>query len=223
MFCTRCGASFPDNSTFCPSCGSPVQRPPAAPAPFGTPAVPPPPVPPVAPAPWGGSGMPVAPVSLDYASWGSRVIGYLIDNLIVLVVVIPLAIVAGMLGAGAAAVDSLSRFGGNIMGSSCCCILLLFPIVQIAFGIYNRIYLVAQRGYSIGQGVAKIKTVDGYGNLLPSSTLWLRLLVQVLLGMVPVVGILDLLWPLWDERRQTLHDKAVNSYVINWPQAVAMP
>jgi len=37
------------------------------------------------------------------------------------------------------------------------------------------------------------------------------------------VGILDLLWPLWDQWKQTLHDKVVNSYVINFPQAVAMP
>ncbi|HZU26575.1 MAG TPA: RDD family protein [Bryobacteraceae bacterium] len=167
--------------------------------------------------------MAVPPMSLDYASWGSRVVGYLIDNLIVLAVAIPIALVAGVLGTGAAAVGSLSRFGGNAFGSSCCCVLLLFPIIQIAFGIYNRIYLVAQRGYSIGQGVAKIKVVDAFGNLLPSSTLWLRLLVQVLLGFVPIVGILDLLWPLWDDRKQTLHDKAVSSYVINWPQAVAMP
>ena len=26
--------------------------------------------------------------------------------------------------------------------------------------------------------------------------------------------LLDLLWPLWDERNQTLHDKIVSSYVI---------
>jgi uncharacterized RDD family membrane protein YckC len=26
--------------------------------------------------------------------------------------------------------------------------------------------------------------------------------------------LLDLLWPLWDERNQTLHDKIVKSYVV---------
>jgi uncharacterized RDD family membrane protein YckC len=29
-----------------------------------------------------------------------------------------------------------------------------------------------------------------------------------------VGGLLDLLWPLWDEQRQTLHDKAVGSFVV---------
>jgi uncharacterized RDD family membrane protein YckC len=43
----------------------------------------------------------------------------------------------------------------------------------------------------------------------------LRLLCTVGLGFVPVVGgALDLLWPLWDPQRQTLHDKAVGTFVI---------
>jgi len=219
VFCTRCGASIADNSVFCPSCGATVQRPPSA----AQPVAGPPPIagtPPVPPAPYGFTSVPVAP--LPYASWGSRVLAYIIDMLIVLVLVIPLALIAGIMGMGGAMFHSLAPLG-HVFGSGCCCALALFPVVQIAFGIYNRIYLPSIRGYSIGQGVAKIKLVDAFGNLLPQSTLWLRLLVQVLLGMVPVVGWLDLLWPLWDERRQTLHDKAVNSYVIDFPPAVAMP
>lgn len=224
MFCTRCGASIADTSVFCPSCGATVQRPPgAAPAVSGPSGPAFPAGQPVAPAPYGGSGMAVPPMSMSYASWGSRVLAYIIDNLIVLVLVIPIALIAGALGMGAAVLNPISHTGGNLFGSTCCCVLLLFPLLQIGFGIYNRIYLIAQRGYSIGMGVAKIKIVDAAGNLLPQGTCWLRLLVQVLLGMVPVVGILDLLWPLWDQWKQTLHDKVVNSYAINFPQAVAMP
>ena len=60
-----------------------------------------------------------------------------------------------------------------------------------------------------------MKVVDGNGNLLSMGTAFIRLLAQVALNFVPVVGpLLDLLWPLWDERRQTLHDKAVGSYVL---------
>jgi uncharacterized RDD family membrane protein YckC len=61
--------------------------------------------------------------------------------------------------------------------------------------------------------------VDARGNLLSMGTLVIRLIVQALLGMIPIVGILDLLWPLWDVPRQTLHDKAVGSFVINNPAA----
>jgi len=214
---------------FCPSCGSGVQRPAGAPPAAFPPAptpVPPPlfaPVAPAAPVAYASPGTVGPSVPLDCASWGSRVLAYIIDNLIVLVLVIPLALLAGALGVGASALSSVSNAGGNVMASSCCCVLALFPVLQIGFGIYNRVFLIARRGYSIGMGVAKIKVVDPWGNLLPQSTCWLRLLVQVLLGMVPVVGILDLLWPLWDQWKQTLHDKVVNSYVINFPQAVAMP
>src|SRR5579884_2113690 len=98
MFCTRCGASIADNSVFCPSCGAPAQRASSAPQQ----ATPPPLTPPT---PYAGAGMPTPPIALAYASWGSRVVAYIIDNLIVLVLVIPLALIAGALGMGAAVLN----------------------------------------------------------------------------------------------------------------------
>jgi hypothetical protein len=50
------------------------------------------------------------------------------------------------------------------------------------------------------------------------STAFIRLLAQAGMGFVPFLPLLDLLWPLWDDHRQTLHDKAVGCYVINNPQ-----
>jgi uncharacterized RDD family membrane protein YckC len=87
-------------------------------------------------------------------------------------------------------------------------------------GLFNSVYLVAQRGFSIGQGIVKIKVVDSNGQLLTQVTAFIRLLVRVALSFVPALPLLDLLWPLWDVRRQTLHDKAVNCYVINNPSGV---
>ena len=93
--------------------------------------------------------------------------------------------------------------------------IVLFPLATFLVGIYNSVYLIAQRGYSIGQGVVKVMVVDAAGNLLTTGAAWIRLLVRVAFGFVPFLPLLDLLWPLWDVRRQTLHDKAVNCYVIN--------
>ena len=60
-----------------------------------------------------------------------------------------------------------------------------------------------------------LKVVDINGNLLSTGTAFIRLIARVALGFVPMVGpLLDLLWPLWDDKRQTLHDKAVGSYVL---------
>jgi uncharacterized RDD family membrane protein YckC len=83
--------------------------------------------------------------------------------------------------------------------------------------LYNRVYLVSQRGYSIGQGVMKLKVIDAQGRLLSQGTALIRLVVQAALGFVPLLPVLDLLWPLWDPYRQTLHDKAVGCYVIYNP------
>jgi uncharacterized RDD family membrane protein YckC len=102
----------------------------------------------------------------------------------------------------------------------CCVMILLFPFATLAVGLFNSVYLVAQRGFSVGQGIVKIKVVDSNGNLLTQGTAFIRLLVRVALSFVPFLPLLDLLWPLWDERRQTLHDKAVNCYVINNPSGV---
>jgi len=96
-------------------------------------------------------------------------------------------------------------------------VLALVPPASLLVGLWNKAYLVSKRGCSVGQGVMKIKVVDAQGHLLTIGQAVLRLLAHVGLSFVPVVGLVDLLWPLWDERRQTLHDKAVGSYVITNP------
>ena len=201
MFCTSCGASIADGSKFCPICGSVLassgQQPPA-----------------VTPSPL----FPAAPVGrvMDYATWGSRAIGYLIDSLLVAPVLLILYFVLSGLLVGLASIGG--RDAGGAFGASCCVFIVLFPLASLAVGLYNRVYLIASRGYSIGQGVVKIKVVDANGALLTQGTALIRLLAQVAMGFVPALPILDLLWPLWDDRRQTLHDKAVGCYVINNPQ-----
>jgi uncharacterized RDD family membrane protein YckC len=154
---------------------------------------------------------------MDYALWSTRVLGYLIDSLIVGGLVIVLLLVAGLgFGAFAGLGASLGREGLSGLGGLGCCMwsaLLLFA--SLAVGLYNKVYLVSTRGASIGQGIMHIKVVDAQGNLISQSNALIRLLVHIGLGFLPFGSIIDLLWPLWDDRRQTLHDKAVSCYVIN--------
>jgi len=150
-----------------------------------------------------------------YASWGNRVVGFLIDSLLIGVGMAILYFFA------AAMLASIAGLAGHGAGASMCCMFfLLFPVATLLVGLYNGVYLIAQRGYSIGQGVVHIKVVDASGNLLTQGTAFLRLVVRVALSLVPFLPALDMLWPLWDERGQTLHDKAVNCYVVNNPQGV---
>jgi len=202
MFCTSCGATISGGSKFCPSCGSVLTSQGASAQPL-----------PVTPSPL----FPTTPVgrTMDYATWGSRAIGYLIDTLLVAPVLLILYFVLSGLLVGLASIGG--RDAGGAFGASCCVFLVLFPLASLAVGLYNRVYLIASRGYSIGQGVVKIKVVDANGALLTQGTALIRLLAQVAMGFVPFLPLLDLFWPLWDDRRQTLHDKAVGCYVINNP------
>jgi uncharacterized RDD family membrane protein YckC len=152
---------------------------------------------------------------MDYATWADRAIGYLVDNILVVAAMFVLYLVLGSMLAAIAGLEGRGSAGGM-----CCLMILLFPLATLAVGLYNRVYLVSQRGSSVGQGVVKVKVVDGDGKLLSQGTAFLRLVVEAAFGFVPFLPLLDLLWPLWDDRRQTLHDKAVNCYVINNPQGV---
>jgi uncharacterized RDD family membrane protein YckC len=227
------------NRQMCPACrqasfaaasGSPS---PASPNPSFAPSSPSP-----GPSYTPGPAIPAAPlaqfatpVAGDYAVWANRVIGYLIDSIFVFIAMAILgfagsAIFGSAIGLGGLG-GGVNRYGQPDLGflqgigsMGCCCMLALLPVATIAVGLYNKVYLVSQRGFSIGQGVMKIKIVDAQGNKLTFGTALIRLLAQAGLSFIPFGGALDLLWPLWDAQRQTLHDKAVGSFAINNPSGV---
>ena len=202
MFCPNCGSSVADNIAFCPTCGArmsassgpgPVAATPAAAVPAGS-------YPPG--------------IVWNYATWGDRALGYIIDMLLIGV---GAAILYAILGGALAGLVSIGLHG--VGGAFCCVLLLTFPLAMLLVGLYNSVYLISLRGYSIGQGVVHVKVVDANGNLLTQGTALVRLLVRVLMAFIFVLHVVDMLWPLWDDRRQTLHDKAVNCYVIRNPQS----
>jgi uncharacterized RDD family membrane protein YckC len=203
-FCTTCGTQNQDSAQFCTGCGSALRvqlaTPPGQLSPVS--GVPPPTV------SYATAGPPLPP-GATYAEWADRVVGFLIDLVLVgagmgILYFLTIGLFATMAG-----------LGSGLAGGMCCVMILLFPISSLLVGLFNGVYLVAQRGASIGQGVMNLKVVDVNGNLLTTGTAFIRLIARVALGFLPFVGpLLDLLWPLWDEKKQTLHDKAVGSYVL---------
>jgi uncharacterized RDD family membrane protein YckC len=221
-FCYNCGAQADPVAAVCIKCGVALYG-----APGGIPAAPPAGYPGAAPggypgAPRAGFPTPLAapaympPMAMDFAPWATRVGGYLIDGVLIGVGMLVVWFVAGGLLAAIAGLGG--QAGASAAGGTCCLMIILFPVATLLVGLYNRVYLISQRGYSIGQGIVKVKVVDASGRLLSMGTAFVRLLAQAGMGFVPFLPLLDLLWPLWDERRQTLHDKAVGCYVINQPQ-----
>lgn len=159
---------------------------------------------------------------LIYGFWADRVLAALIDGLIALaaliVMYILLTILLGLLGAGIGGLSRVDQGAANVAAGLGCigCLLWLMlpPIAYGVVGIYNKVILVSRRGASIGQAWRKLRVVSTDGSKVPTSRLVLRLFVQMGFGLIPLLPLLDLLWPLWDEHRQTLHDKAVGTYVI---------
>src|SRR5262249_28217388 len=138
MYCPKCGAATSPGLAYCGTCGAALGGAPAAAPAAASPVY-------TVPA----YGAPVAQRAWDYATWGTRAIGYIIDFLLI--------------GAGMAilylilAALSVSMFhltgGEDVARGFCCMFIMLFPMATLFVGLYNSVYLIAQRGYSIGQGV----------------------------------------------------------------------
>lgn len=193
------------------------QAPPPGPPPGQTPG---PPTPPGGGAPYGGAGQPTDAQGRVLAHWWKRVVAALIDGVILTV---PSWIVLGILGAGFASnatcvtntttgTIDCSGGGGFIAG------MLISGLIIFLLGIAYTVYFNgSEKGQTVGKMVMKIQVRDeatggpiGYGK---AALRWIVTLVLGILCYIP--AIIDALFPLWDPKRQTIHDKAANSVVID--------
>ena len=210
-FCPNCGAA--SQGEFCGSCGTPTpsagatapQAPPSfqvsTSATFTAPVSPPPPSP--------------------YASWGRRVGGSLLDSLIFGVPA--LALIVGGIIVGFSTLDwycnSSSTSDGSSTTSTCHFVsgthwnglgtlLIVFGVlISIGYLIYVIFAIGGSRGATVGMRIVKIRCVR-YGLSLGRSA------ISWVFAAISLLHIVDNLWPLWDEKNQTLHDKVVNTVVL---------
>ncbi len=132
------------------------------------------------------------------ASWGERVVAFLLDGVVILAVYVVIWIVGAVLGAVS---DTL---GVLVVG-------LGYLVVAVyAFYIY---YMTGQRGASPGkrlQGLKVVKVADG--QVLGGGMGIVRALAHVVDQIICYIGYL---FPLWDPMRQTLADKIVGTVVLS--------
>lgn len=132
------------------------------------------------------------------ASYGSRVVAYLIDLAVVLVGLIVLVIVSLILG-------SISSSLGTI-------VLLLGYLGLIGVSIWNLIIRQGQTGQSIGKQQQNIKLVaDATGAPVGGGMAFIRYLLG---GVLTAPCWLDLWWPLVDQEKKRLTDKILNFSVV---------
>lgn len=230
--CPNCSTQNLDGVRFCVQCGTALAPPPESwrdtddtntprNSPYGTqqpgtggytpPYATPPPMPPPpsfsTPLPAMSYGTHGASSSgtMQLAEWLPRVGGALIDGVATVALYVVLLIPLGILG---------SVFGSDGGVFQALTTMLAF-FAYMGFIIFNDIYLRSTRGSTIGQGVLGLKTVTADNTPLPMGTAAVRFIVKFAIGLVPCIGaLLDNLWPLWDEKKQTLHDKAVGTFVV---------
>ncbi|MEW6153809.1 MAG: RDD family protein [Actinomycetota bacterium] len=169
----------------------------------GTTAYPPPPPPPTpspAPSPtWS---------SVTYGPWWKRAVAALIDWAVLSV---PSGILLTLAG-GTATVDPVTD---EIVVTNPGLLMAVWAVL-IAGSFAYYIVMEGSRGATVGKMAMGLRLQDadtgapiGYGLAFAR-----RLVAGVLWAMLFLPGVLNLLSPLWDRRRQTWHDKSVNAVVV---------
>lgn len=161
-----------------------------------------------------------APTRITFASWGRRVLGYLVDSLFGAVAGIPLFVGYWMLlGEIETTTD---QFGNQVVtdaadvSSTTVGVLVVGAVISLVFWVWNILIRQGRTGYSLGKTVVGIRLVSTTSvRPIGAGMSFLRQLAHFVDSMVCYLG---WLWPLWDSRNQTLADKIVGSAVIVQPQ-----
>jgi uncharacterized RDD family membrane protein YckC len=82
--------------------------------------------------------------------------------------------------------------------------------------IYASILLGVPRAQTVGMMALGTRVVDANtGGVIGFGRSIGRAAVYLILAITIIGGLIDILWPLWDSRNQTLHDKAIGSVLIH--------
>lgn len=133
-----------------------------------------------------------APAVVRYASWGSRVWASTLDAIFNILLLIPVGIVVGLTR------SDLANYAG-----------LLLSLVYFTLGHGGA------TGQTWGKRVAGIRVVHESGAPLGYVRAFMRWAVAIGLTILLIIpNLIDVLWPLWDSKKQALRDKAVGSVVV---------
>jgi uncharacterized RDD family membrane protein YckC len=150
------------------------------------------------------------------ASWGIRVGGYLIDAVIFLAVGAVLLVL--FRHSHAWQLHLMARRGARRRSISSLPIL----ITGVLWVLYGTFLIGSARGQTVGMMAVGVRAVRdesrgvlGYGRAFGRALVeGVFRLMELLFFLLGLVWVLDMLFPLWDARRQTLHDKVAGSVVL---------
>ena len=202
------GATPPAPDALPPYPGSPLPAYPSGPPTAYPPGYPPPGYPPPGGTYPGGSYPGIDPMfGSPYASWGYRLGGWLIDFVLIAIVsrVLAAPFTKNVKITGTRHFHLFANGGGWA--------LLIQTVIVL---VYGMLMIGSSRGQTVGMMAVGIRCVGGeheervsYGRALGRAAF-----ESLLAALLLVPWIIDMLWPLWDSRSQTLHDKVVGTVVL---------
>jgi len=161
---------------------------------------------------------PVAPGGAPLADFGTRLLAYLLDRVIVTaVVLVPTFVVTLLLVARI--LDSLPAGQqpdpAGLVGAS----LIIVGTILASTVVVQYFYLVTFQGHTgqtIGKRAMKIRVVSAVdGGAMDAAAARKRFLVEVGCSLIGPLVYLDGLWQLWDQPyRQCWHDKWARTVVV---------
>lgn len=178
------------------------------------------------PPPQGGPGYPAHSASVGalpkeaYTPWGTRVLAYIIDY-------IPYAIILGigwLLLIGTRETACITDTSEYDLGEFCATgastigqvSIALAGLIALAYVVWNLGYRQGTTGSSIGKSMMKFKIVSektgqpiGFGMSVVRELIYL-----VFAGLCGIIWLVAVLFPLWDEKRQTLVDKIISTIAV---------
>jgi uncharacterized RDD family membrane protein YckC len=161
---------------------------------------------------------------MQYAGFGSRLGAYLIDGVVITLMFVPaiIAIVAGPKKISTCSIDS----SGNVTigdpingicevpsGGTIAAAVLLGLVAAVGMFLYHAKLEGGPSGQTLGKKALGIKVVDATsgGPIGAGRAIGRFLFAALISGNLCYLGFL---WNIWDKRKQTWHDKVVNSVVI---------
>lgn len=164
---------------------------------------------------------PTGPAGLPLAEFGDRLLAYLLDSLIIAaIVLIPMAAGMVLLFSLVLSVDTTTPNTPDlafIFGAFAGFFVLIFVVQFVGTYLYQVTYQI-RKGVTVGKKVMRLRIVDAEtGAPMDVSAARKRWIIHLLLAFVPIGSYIDGLWQLWDDRKQTLHDKVAGTVVVKVP------
>ncbi|WBQ04620.1 RDD family protein [Kribbella sp. CA-293567] len=144
----------------------------------------------------------------ELAGWGSRVGASLLDGL---VSGVPVLIGYGIFIGSVASQSSQDPYEQGVPPYAVIA-LVIGALASLGLWIWNRVIRQGNTGQSVGKSVLNLKLVDSssFQPIGPGKA-FLR---DFLRGIFDQACLLNSLWPLWDDKKQTWHDKVLSTYVV---------